>query len=222
MQDAFQRSSSSAEVATALRKQRALVSHLYSFSPTHAVSHPSFQVFTILPQSHVDPHPGWALLWLCSGLSLQCPGAKPNTFSSPCSWGCSDRLCLFSLPFAYCLQEKCPLHHSTGGLGGAPQKQNGSYLHGVMPVPQKVGDGQLCKIAHQPTKPWLWLNRRYNAHVSQQQLGLHMDHPSGISDSSWERLASLPIPVINSNANKLLWWHTTTKKSCLISEPSTN
>lgn len=65
MQDSFQRSSPSAELVTVLRRQKALVSHLYRFSPTHDVSHPSFQVFTTLPQSHI-PHPGQDLLWPCS------------------------------------------------------------------------------------------------------------------------------------------------------------
>lgn len=154
----------SAELVTVLRKQRALVSHLYSFSPAHDVSHPSFQVFTALIQSQPRPLP-----WLCCGCALSvcsAPGAKSNTLSSPCSWGCHDRLWIFDLPFAYCLQEKCPLHHDTGAqVMLAPQEQYVSNLCGGMPAPHKAGDGQLCKAAHQPLS-WLWLNRRQNA-VSQ-------------------------------------------------------
>lgn len=107
VEDTFQRNSPSAAKLVTVLKRNTDLARLYNFPPTHDAFHSSFQEFTTLLQSHI-PHPDPALLWLCCKSTPAVPQRPNPMLSSPCSWGCHDRVCPFGFPFAYCLQEKCP------------------------------------------------------------------------------------------------------------------
>lgn len=122
---------------------------MYSFSPSHDVSHPPFQVFSTVPQSHI-PRPGLASLWpCCKSVSAVPQGPNQTRCIHHALEGVMTDSAFLASPFPTACK-KSSLYHDTGGPGDACSTEamcelpQGSYAC----KPQKVGDGQLCKAAH--------------------------------------------------------------------------
>lgn len=196
MEDAFRRSSPSAALVTVKKKNQttALVC-LYSFPPTHDASHPSFQVFATLPQSHV-PHPDPALLWLCCKSAPAVPQRPdPTHCLHRALEGVTTESALSASPLHTACKKNVPsttIQEAQVVL--APQKQYMRYPNGAMSANQKMPK-LASKTAHHPL--FLILIHQKTAcrrtPTAAKLDQLNMDQPSGCigaSDSFCSILAS--------------------------------
>ena len=153
MEDAFQRNSPSAALVIVLKRHTALIPRLYSFPPTHEASHPSFQVFTALPQSHI-PHSDPALLWLCCKSGPAVPRRpNPTHCLHHALEGVTTESALSASPLSTACKKNAPsttIQEAQVML--APQQQCVSYLRGVMSANHKMLE--LARSARLATIPY--------------------------------------------------------------------
>lgn len=113
---------------------------------SHDVSHPSFLVFTTLPQSHI-PHPGPALLWLClKGVSAVPQGPNQTHCLHHAPEGVvTDPPAFLASPLPAACRKRAPstLTQEPQGMLAICELPQRSYT-----CTTKVGDGQLCQGAH--------------------------------------------------------------------------
>ena len=145
------------------------------------------------------------LTLLCGGCAVSVP-QKPNP--THCLHHALEGVTTESVTSASPLHTACKKNAPSTTTQKAqvmlpPEKWCVSYLNGVMSANQKMLD--LDSSARLPTIPnfWSWFSRRQHAEALQQQLGLHMEHPSGCTGFS-DSLCCISTPLPHSWPTQML------------------